>query len=179
MPGEITRHARVWLRPGGRLLPEPIRVLSSLNGFRDEEQGRMGTGLGVMDVIELDVAVAGPGITGGKPAGWPGCGELLMEEGSETDESSDPDAEGDGDDDVADDDGVTITDPAEPGGTEEADEFDDFDDDDFDDEFDDDFEEELDEDYDVNEDNFGDDFDTNGVDFPGDDSFEQPGEKSK
>ena len=46
--------------------------------------------------------------------------------------------------------------------------------DELDDEFDDDFEEELDEDYDANEDNFGDDFDSNGVDFPGDDSFGKP-----
>lgn len=62
---------------------------------------------------------------------------------------------------------------------DEADEFEDFDDDDFDDEFDDDFEEELDEDYDANEDNFGDGFDSNGVDFPGDDSFGKPAGDTK
>ncbi len=78
------------------------------------------------------------------------------------------------DDDDDEDDGVDAPAPVSPEETEEADEFEDFDDDDFDDEFDDDFEEELDEDYDANEDNFGDDFDSNGVDFPGDDSFGKP-----
>ena len=84
--------------------------------------------------------------------------------------------DGDGDDlGAADDDGGTDDqDTGSPEETEEADEFEDFDDDDFDDEFDDDFEEELDEDYDANEDNFGDGFDSNGVDFPGDDSFGKP-----
>ena len=87
------------------------------------------------------------------------------------DEDDHGDQEGDdfGDDD--DQDGSDNRDLGTSEETEEADEFDDFDDDDFDDEFDDDFEEELDEDYDANEDNFGDDFDSNGVDFPGDDSF--------
>ena len=95
----------------------------------------------------------------------------LVESPVAEDETKDVD-----DDDVGadDDEGADDQDAGSTEETEEADEFEDFDDDDFDDEFDDDFEEELDEDYDANEDNFGDDFDSNGVDFPGDDSFGKP-----
>jgi len=114
---------------------------------------------GVADATEKESLVEHPG-------------SLVDSLSGEDEADQEDDEQLDNDDD--DDEGADDQDPGSTEETEEADEFEDFDDDDFDDEFDDDFEEELDEDYDANEDNFGDDFDSNGVDFPGDDSFGKP-----